>query len=478
MLKLKIPSFCPSEQRYTLDAVLGDFLGLAFEVECYEGNVIEIDCSSAGLDDATSTAKLTLDASFFHKARRAWLKPESMPILPLPTWTPEEDGIQATLVEPFIPVLYGKPGLVKNGTHFHLNLDIFGSAFFLLSRYEELIVQDKEKDKHNRFPATASVAFKAKFLDRPIVNEYVEILWDCLKRLWPFLNRKEKKFRKLITCDVDHPFDLAGYSLKKTILRVGARFFRDRNPKLASLDFLNYVFKKVDSDKFDAYKNNIDWIMDVNARIGNKVTFNFIPVQTDPNWEELNDVRSAKISALLRRIERFGHDIGFHPGYQTYRSEEKFQHSACIFKSACESQKIDYSELGGRQHYLRYDIGITPQLWQKNGFKYDSSLGYSEMAGFRCGVCFEYQMYDLRERQKMALTQRPLIAMEGAVIGQLNQGFGFNYVNEGLGFGQESINRFENLKNVVQRFNGDYVLLWHNSYLGFAQAKSQYLMAI
>ena len=43
----------------------------------------------------------------------------------------------------------------------------------MLSRYEELITKDR--DQHNRFPATASVAFKAGFLDRPIVSEYLEI---------------------------------------------------------------------------------------------------------------------------------------------------------------------------------------------------------------------------------------------------------------------------------------------------------------
>ena len=60
----------------------------------------------------------------------------------------------------------------------------------MLSRYEELIVLDR--DSHNRFAAESSIAFKAGFLDRPIINEYLEILKWCLNQLWADLEFKEK----------------------------------------------------------------------------------------------------------------------------------------------------------------------------------------------------------------------------------------------------------------------------------------------
>ena len=42
MLKIKIPNVCLKEQIYTLDVLLNEFLGLTFDVEIYEGEVIEI----------------------------------------------------------------------------------------------------------------------------------------------------------------------------------------------------------------------------------------------------------------------------------------------------------------------------------------------------------------------------------------------------------------------------------------------------
>ena len=58
----------------------------------------------------------------------------------------------------------------------------------MLSRYEEAIL--KGRDKHDRFPSWISVADKGNFLERPIVNEYLEILWSCLSSLWNDLKRK------------------------------------------------------------------------------------------------------------------------------------------------------------------------------------------------------------------------------------------------------------------------------------------------
>ena len=209
MLKIKIPNILQIKQTYALDILLGEFLGLDYEVETYESDIIEI--SKANSFDKIS--KLTINASFFIKGNQKWLETESMPNLPLKDWIPFEDRFDTNLVEPSIPVLYGLPGIIKNEKHIHLNLDIFGSAFFMLSRYEELI--SKKLDNHDRFPAKESISCKANFLDRPIIDEYTEILWSCLTKLWPDLERKNFQSEISLSCDVDQPFDCSVETLPK-----------------------------------------------------------------------------------------------------------------------------------------------------------------------------------------------------------------------------------------------------------------------
>ena len=429
--------------------MLGDFLGLDYEVEVFNEKFIEISQT----ESIASQHKLTLDATFFIQADRGWLTLETMPSLPLSSWCPTEDCIDANLVEPLIPVLYGRPGLHCSLGNLHLNLDIFGSCFFMLSRYEELV--NSVRDSHNRFPAEASVAFKENFLNRPLVNEYVEILWSCLIRISPQLSRKKRVFKKHISCDVDHPIDYVGYSLYRTVLRICARIIRDRKPKIAILDLANYFFRKFGSHRFDEYRNNIFWIMSVNKQAGNKVAFYFIPIQTDSSKEDPNDVRSKKISELLRYIVDSGHEVGMHPGYQTYNHTLNFQKSSLAFKQALNDEDIDFKKIGGRQHYLMYDVSKTPQLWEENGFHYDSSLGFADRAGFRCGVCYEYQMYDLVNRSRMQLIQRPLILMETTLLAYENLNLDSSALNS-------RIRRFE---KVIRSYKGDFTLLWHNSSL-------------
>ena len=57
----------------------------------------------------------------------------------------------------------------------------------MLSRYEEYV--DSSRDVHDRFPAKASLAYKEGFLDQPIINEYIELLFACMLCLWPNIKR-------------------------------------------------------------------------------------------------------------------------------------------------------------------------------------------------------------------------------------------------------------------------------------------------
>lgn len=458
LLKISIPNICLNEQRYALDILLGDFLGLIFEVEIYEGSNIEITMQD-------SVGKLTLNSSFFHKLHLHWLKQESMPVVPLKIWDINNSDLSRCLTRDNIPVLYGSPGSTKNKNNWHINLDIFGSAFFMLARYEEIL--NSYRDEHDRFPDVESIAYKSGFFERPIINEYLEILWFHMNELWPSLKRKKRGFRKLISCDVDHPVDLVANVLFKTTKRIIARLIRDKEPKLAVLDGLNYVAKKFNSDIFDSYRKNIDWIMKVNSEMGNKVAFNFIPIQTNSQYDDENIFNNYKIKKLLKNIHEEKHEIGIHPGYDTFKSDFLFKQSVNEFKKILISLNIPINYLGGRQHYLRYDVSKTPHLWDNNGLDYDSSIAYSSMTGFKSGVCYEYRMYDLVNRKPLKLKQRPLIVMDYPIIH-----------DESLGYSEASLNRYLYFKEVCKKFNGDFTLLWHNSFFIHESDRKFYLEII
>ena len=103
---------------------------------------------------------------------------------------------------------------------------------------------------------------------------------------------------------------------------------------------------------------------------------------------------------LLNEIHKRGHKIGVHPGYGTFNNSIQFGDSINEFKKVLNDENIVQSDLGGRQHYLRWDCLITADMYEKNGLKYDSTLSYADKAGFRCGVCYDFYIYDLLKKKK------------------------------------------------------------------------------
>ena len=445
MLKVFISKVCQKEQQYISNIILGEFLGLNFEF--VEHDELNIKITRSG-DDAC----LTLNAEFFQKAKQAWLEPPSMPVLPLENWKPQNDGIQATLIEQSIPVLYGQPGLVKTDKHWHLNMDIFGSMFFMLSRYEELITT--ERDSHERFPAWASVAYKANFLDRPIVNEYLEILWSCIHSIWPDLKRKERKAKNFITCDVDFPFKPSLYDLKKMIFQAGRQVLIEYAPLKALSTLIKFVGNKIGFSFKDDFRENISWIMDINEKAGNKVAFYFITHKTS-HFDSDENFNALKVRNLFKEIHQRGHEIGLHPGYNCYNNQENFKKTVDVLRRVLKQENIKQDTFGGRMHFLRWDNSKTPQLCEDNGFVYDSTLMYSDKLGFRCGTSYEFTMYDLVNRKPFKLKQRPLIVMECTVIAP-------RY--EGLGYSEKSMMRFNQFKERSNAYRGNFTLLWHNNH--------------
>lgn len=86
---------------------------------------------------------------------------------------------------------------------------------------------------------------------------------------------------------------------------------------------------------------------------------------------------------------------------------------------------------------------------------YDSTLGYADRPGFRCGTCFEYTAFDVVSDQPLSLRIRPLIAMDCTVIAE-------RYL--GLGSTEAAYEKFNELKNSCRKVGGGFTLLWHNSF--------------
>lgn len=429
--------------KYTIKYVLGRLFecDVCFEESTDERIIIYLESGKSYLSLATS---------FFKCAHDNWLDEISLP--ERSDLYKYDEGIIKESIS--LPVIYGKKNIEFSNGFTKCDIDIFGTIFFLLSRYEEG-VDSAVLDAHNRFPATSSVAYKFGFLERPLVDEYIELLSTLMLRLWPQLKRKEQHFSQLITCDVDWPFDPTTQSLTATFRRSLGDIIKRRNIPSAIHRWIAFTRDKFGLSYVDKNREKISWIMDKNEEEGNKVAFYFITECTDEALDSAFDFDSPKIRNLFREINSRGHEIGLHPGYKCFNSVEWFNRSANILKRVLKEESISQPMLGGRMHYLMWDSKITPRLWDDNGFDYDSTLSFADKSGFRCGTSHPFPMYDLINRKELNVIQRPLINMECTIIAP-------RYEN--LGYTEKTFERFETFKNEVKKYQGEYVLLWHNTH--------------
>lgn len=378
--------------------------------------------------------------------------------------------------ESFIPVL-GKsipaPGvkslplqLVEKTANGHvIHYDILGLTYWMLSRQEE--VGRTDLDMHGRFPASSSHAFKFGYLERPIVDEWLDILKQVIERQWPDLKLKQHQPRTLVSCDIDRPF--RGTHFRATIRTMLGDIIKRKSPFTAMHSLYNYFQLKRGCYAYDSYRSSIDWIMDVNEEVGNKVAFYFIPEQLDATYDGSYNMNETLIRNLLRNIHLRGHEIGFHASYTTYKNKEQTKREVNLLLRAMTEEGIEQLKMGGRQHYLRWETPITANNWEGANMIYDSTLGYADHSGFRCGTCHEFPMFDPLNGNILNLRQRPLILMEGSVIGEAYMG---------LGYTEQTTSYMKMLKNRCVQVGGNFTLLWHNSHFTTEEDKNIYMELI
>lgn len=427
-LRIRIPpGRWQEEKAYAARCILEEFLGLP------------VASISAGQDFSWEVAygekKIVFPSLFFPDACPAqYLTREHLPADPCRTVSYGELGIDPSLFpETLLPIFWGNDPAEKIE-----DLDIFGTAFFFLSRYEEYV--SSARDEHGRFSAYSSVVQKAGVVHRPVVDEYVELLRLAMERAFPGLVPPPAKYQLLLSHDVDVPHGWLGSQRFKLWRALARTLVRERSVAKAVDAFASYMTP--DRDPVFCF----DWMMTAAEKHGHRASFYFLANATDPH-DIAYDLRGATMGGLLRAIAARGHEIGLHGSYNSVSDMAMLG----MEKSRLEDC-VGAVVTGGRQHYLRFEVPTTWRAWNAAGFGYDSTVGFADLAGFRCGTAREYTVFDLELSEPMKLRERPLICMEHTLMDPAYQGLDF----------EQAYQYAASLIDRVKRYGGNFTLLWHN----------------
>lgn len=463
-LVINVPPSYREEREYIIKILLETFLGLDYHIQVREITHTEI-CME-------TEKRLILPDVLFKSPKTKWLTAESLPKQPLERVNCGYSSFDLNLISRNLPVIYGETQK-ESGRLFRkipngglgLTIDILGSSFFMLTRYEEIVKADR--DEYDRFPATASLAHQEGFLERPIVDEYVEILWAAMSWLWPSLKRKNKTFSIQVSHDVDWPSRYGFLSLPQIIRAMAGDIFMRGNVWNAAFGPFIRLTRGKNIHPSDPY-NTYDYIMNVSEQHGIASSFYFICGHSPKNFTVHYEIEHPAIRHLLRRIHERGHEIGLHPSYDTYNRPQEIVLEADHLRQVCKGEGIEQAQWGGRMHYLRWETPTTLYGLEQAGMSYDSTMTYADYAGFRCGTCHEYQAFDPVSKRKFSLHVRPLIAMEGTVLGKKYMGLSV----------ADAYEKFVKLKQACRSVNGAFTLLWHNDWLTTEHERKLYEMVI
>jgi hypothetical protein len=319
-----------------------------------------------------------------------------------------------------------------------LPFDPLAAAFYMVSRYEEYL--PFTRDSFGRFPATESVAWKAHFLEIPVVHLWAAKIEELLRSHFPGLIFTHTPFRYVPTIDVDHAWCFLGRSLTRTLGGFGRSLIHGRFREAAKRarvltgaaadPYDNYAFIKSTHELYSDFP--LYFILFANYGLNdNNVT-----------------VTSKNFHRLLRDLDRH-RNVGIHPSISSGRQQVRLQEE---FKGL--SRVIERDVTISRQHFLKFSMPDTFRRLIQLGIADDYSMGYASHIGFRAGIAIPYPFFDLSINEATSLTIHPVSVMDVTLQDYLR----LNTV--------ESLEKIADVIQIVKSVHGEFVSLWHNESLG------------
>ncbi len=362
----------------------------------------------------------------FLDVRNLWIHPHGLL---------EEQGIQQQELQAFEWKGFKAFFKTSDGT---ISFDLFAASFYLLSRYEEYLGQ--EKDQHGRFPAEASLAYQAGFLQQPIIQCWVKALAWELHLLFPGFRMETRAFKLVPSYDIDNAFAYLNQPIAKQVFGFFKTLYQGKFD--AFLEMASVLSGNA-ADPFDQFQRLEDLHQDLGCK---PIYFCLLAdkrMGVDKNIHPSNKALRNRIQMLATK-----NAVGIHPSWQS-------GDDTGLLKSELDtlSQMIDQPIAASRQHYLRLRFPDTYRSLLQAGIKDDYSMGWASQNGFRASFAAPFYWYDLEKETKTSLLIHPFCYMDATSI---------FYKRAPV---YEAAKELQELTDLVMQYGGEMIAIFHNDFL-------------
>ena len=304
--------------------------------------------------------------------------------------------------------------------------DIVASAFYLLARWDEYRVA--ERDRFGRLPFDHSAFARIAGLDieDPAVEGYLTALRDALGMPAP------DSWSVFLTHDIDR-------IRRRTARGIARSVKRRRHRALGDL---------AGHDPWD----NVPDLLETTWRRGLRSTVFLIGRNQHRLDGTPRRTYERERGNLAAAVHAAGSEVALHGAFASSESLEALEDEVAVLRA--EAGAIH----GVRFHYLRFRYHDTPLRVEAAGLEYDASLGFSERPGFAAGYARPFRPWIVGEEREARIRLVPLAVMDTTLHSHL-----------GLA-PEEARERALRVLGAVKRAGGAAALLWHNTYLADERA--------
>jgi hypothetical protein len=365
--------------------------------------------------------------------REMWVKPHSLLF---------EKDIKEQRVECFEVI--GNKAFFKTEGDFPF--DILAASFYLLSRYEEYLPHTK--DMYGRYAYENSLAYKEKFLHLPLVNIWLKGFIEVLKQKFsefkfqnPRLPIPGSQLIFLPTYDIDIAWS---YKHKGWRRNMGGLFRSLFKGEWSLINERIKVLRGKQKDPFDSF----GWLNKLHEQYKLKPYYFFLIPEKRGRYDK-NIPPSCKAMQHLIQDHVIRYPVGVHPSW-------KSGDSGLLLKEEIETlSKFNGTRIvSSRQHYIRFNLPDGYRRLTDNGIKFDFSMGYGSINGFRASIASPFYWYDLEKEIQTDLMLFPFCYMEAN-----------SFYEQKFSAGQ-ALEEMRHYYSVVKSVNGYFIMIWHNSFLG------------
>jgi len=325
------------------------------------------------------------------------------------------------------------PCVTRNDHGFSIGVDIFKETGYILSGHLDSLWQSLDTTTKKELASKPVVDFLENIL-------FQAILAGCHKRNIPLIQNsywpEGKKFAVCLTHDVDE-LPKSSHWFNRSL-----RYLIKRDIRCLIGQINSFKYRMIGIKQYSTFED----IIRIEDSLNVKSTYFILKESGKASLFSKNTwhlfgrnrkLQSPEMQALILQLTSHGDEIAIHGSFYSYKDPEMILNETRELE-----QLINHRIIGIRQHHLNLDI---PKTWEDQiqaDLKYDSSLGFKDIIGFRWGTSFPF--FPNTKKESLPILEIPLIIMDNCLE---------SYENKE----RDCLNIAEEVKN----HDGVLMLLWH-----------------